>query len=187
MIYLVSGIALYAALRLTAALPSQRDKMVKRMGTGAYALFAGLVTALALYLVVEGWRGMPVKIMYQPPAWGHYANYALTFLAFLLVGVAIFRGRLRQALRYPLMLAILAWGAGHLLSSGNLRNLILFDGLMLYAALQIFVARENGVRPSPEVRGGHDLLSLAAGAALFGLAAQLHGTFIGVPVFALTQ
>jgi hypothetical protein len=49
------------------------------------------------------------------------------------------------------------------------------------------VAAINGVRPSPEVRIGHDGLSLIFGAALYGIMTQLHPALIGVPIFALSK
>ncbi len=77
------------------------------------------------------------------------------------------------------------WSVGHLLANGDLASLILFGGFLVYAVVHIVLGTMNGVRPTPEVRGGHDLLSILAGIALYGVMAQLHGALIGVPVFAL--
>jgi hypothetical protein len=45
----------------------------------------------------------------------------------------------------------------------------------------------NGIRPTPEVRTGHDGLSLIFGAALCGIMTQLHLALIGVPIFAISK
>ena len=42
-----------------------------------------------------------------------------------------------------------------------------------------------GFRPSPEVRQGHDMLSLLAGVALYGVMIQLHAHLIGVALFSI--
>jgi hypothetical protein len=42
-----------------------------------------------------------------------------------------------------------------------------------------------GIRPSPETRSGHDILSMVAGVALYIVMVQLHPVLIGVPVLAI--
>jgi uncharacterized membrane protein len=148
-----------------------------------YRPLYGAVSVVALALIVMGWRWSDFVAVYQPPHWGRYANYGLTLIAFLCLGVFLFRGKLRQTLRFPMGLAVLFWGTGHLLANGDLAGLILFGGFMTYAVLHIGFGIARGVRPSPEVRAGHDLLSLLAGVALYGVMTQLHPVLIGVPIF----
>jgi hypothetical protein len=45
---------------------------------------------------------------------------------------------------------------------------------------------QRDARPSPDWRPGHDLLSVLAGVALYGVTTQLHGILAGVPVMALS-
>ena len=85
-----------------------------------------------------------------------------------------------------LLLAITATVGFYTLQPNEARVLILFGGILVYAAAHIAIGMANGVRPTPEVRQGHDLLSILAGIALYGLMAQIHGAVIGVPVFSIT-
>jgi hypothetical protein len=105
----------------------------------------------------------------------------------LLFGVFLLRGSWRQRLRFPMGLAVIFWAAGHLFANGDRRSLILFGGLLAYAVAHIAIGLAQGVRPSPDVRQGHDLLSLLTGAALYGVMTQLHPVLIGVPVLVLTR
>ena len=84
-------------------------------------------------------------------------------------------------------IAVIFWACGHLLANGDLASVILFGGFLIYAFAHLVIGTLNGVRPSPEVRNGHDLISILIGIALYGVMAQLHGALIGVPVFNLTQ
>lgn len=68
--------------------------------------------------------------LYDPPGWGWYVNYVLTFIAFLCVGVFLFRGGYRQRLRFPMAIATVFWATGHLFANGDLASLILFGGLL---------------------------------------------------------
>ena len=183
MIMLVLGVGLLAALHL----PQVKAAITARAGQSGHGLVFGAVSIVSLALIVWGWRLSGFVPVYEPPVWGRHANFALSFLAFLCLGIFLFRGRLRQLLRFPMGIAIALWSVGHLLANDDLRSLILFGGLLLSAILLIAVRMKQGAGPSPETRSGHDLLSLLAGAALYGVMTQLHGVLIGVPVLVLRQ
>jgi uncharacterized membrane protein len=183
MILLALGVVLFAVLHLIPALPPAKAALVGRVGEKAYGPLYGSASVLALALIVAGWRWSPFIPVYEPASWGRYANYGMTLVAFLCLGIFLFRGKLRQTLRFPMGLAVLFWGTGHLLANGDLAGLILFGGFLAYALLHIAIGVAQGVRPSPDVRGGHDLLSLLAGVALYGVMTQLHPVLIGVPIY----
>ncbi|MBC8036457.1 MAG: hypothetical protein H7X89_04500 [Rhizobiales bacterium] len=187
MILLALGVLLLSALHLVPALPRLKAAVIARAGQGAYGPAFGAVAILAMALIVIGWRLSDAAPVYEPPFWGHHANFGLTFLAFLCLGVFLFRGKLRQALRFPMGIAVVLWSSGHLLANGDLRSVVLFGGLLLSAILLIGVGMAQGARPSPETRGGHDLLSLVMGAALYGVMTQLHPVIAGVPILSLTR
>jgi len=182
---LAASVLLFSVLHLLPALPQTKAAVIARTGAGLYGPIFGALSVVALILIWQGWRGADFIAVYEPPAWGRFANMALSFLAFLLIGVFLFRGQLRQRLRFPMVIAVLLWGTGHLLANGDLRSLILFGGLMAYGLLHIGVGLATGARPTADVRAGHDLISLLAGAALYVAMTQLHPVVIGVPVFQL--
>jgi len=183
MIVLAFGVMAMAALHLIAAVPTWKLRVKEMTGERLYGPLFGLASLALLAVIVAGWRLSAFVPVYEPPAWGWMANYLLTFLAFQCFGVFLFRGQLRQRLRFPMGLAVIFWAAGHLLANGDQRSLILFGGLAAYAVAHVAIAMAQGVRPAPEVRLGHDLLSLLAGAALYGVMTQLHPALIGVPIF----
>lgn len=185
MIILALGVLLTAALHLVAAVPPLKMRFKAVVGEAAYGPLFGLGTIVGIGVIILGWRMAPFIPVYEPPAWGRHANFLLTLIAFICLGIFLFRGRLRQILRFPMALATVFWAAGHLLANGDLASLILFGGLLIYGVLHMLLAFLNGVRPSPEVRSGHDLLSVLAGIALYGVMAQLHGALIGVPLIQL--
>jgi hypothetical protein len=102
------------------------------------------------------------------------------------MGIFLFRGWLRQLVRWPWPLAIALIALGHLLIVGDVAGIVLFGGIFLYGVALLGLSWANGVRPSPEWRAGHDLLSVLAGVALYGVGTQLHGILAGVPVMTLS-
>jgi uncharacterized membrane protein len=183
MILLAFGVVLFMVLHGIPAVPDVKRRLIAAVGAGAYGPAYGVASLLALAIIVMGWRSSPFVAVYEPRLWGWHVNYVLTLTGFLFLGIFLFRGKLRQMVRYPMAIATIFWATGHLFANGDLAALILFGGLLLGMVLFILVASANGVRPSPEVRAGHDGLSLFAGVALYGVMTQLHPVLIGVPIF----
>ena len=186
MILLAFGVLITSLLHLVAAAPMLKARLKTAVGARAYGPVFGIASLLGIAAVIAGWRLADFDPVYDPPQWGRHANFGLTLIGFVCLGIFVFRGALRQRLRFPMAAAVIFWSIGHLLANGDRASLILFGGFFVYAAAHIVIATANGVRPSPEVRGGHDLLAVLIGIALYGVMAQLHGAVIGVPVFNLS-
>ena len=184
MILLGLGVALFALCHLTLAVPQANDALRRRFGK-IYSAGFGFFSLIPLVLIVLGWRMSPFVPVYEPLPWGRIVTYILVLLGFLCLGVFLFRGRLRQRLRFPLAWAVVFWSIGHLFANGDAASLILFGGMLIYALAHLGLGVANGIRPSPVVRQGHDVVSILIGAALCGVAAQLHPLFAGVPIVSL--
>jgi uncharacterized membrane protein len=184
MILLGLGVLLFAACHLTLAVPQANDALRRRFGK-SYAIGFGLFSLIPLTLIVFGWRLSPFVPVYDPPGWGRIATFILVLAGFLCLGVFVFRGSFRQRLRFPLAWAVVFWALGHLFANGDGASLILFGGMLIYALAHLGLGVANGIRPSPILRQGHDLISIVIGVAFYGAAAQLHALFTGVPVVSL--
>ena len=181
MALLAIAVIAFALIHLIAAVPPVKARVQQALGR-SYGLAFGIAATVALVLIVVGWQVAGDVAVYEPPMRARQATVGLLLLAFLSLAVFLFRGRLRQHLRFPLAIAVMLWGAGHLFANGDLASLILFGGLFAYGAAHLGLGVAYGVRPSPEVRSGHDVLSLIAGVALYVAMVQLHPVLIGVPV-----
>ena len=186
MLLLAFGVLFTAVLHLVAAVPSLKAKLKQRVGEKAYGPVFGIASIIGIVLIVLGWRSSDFVFLYDPPTWGRHANYLLTLIAFVFLGIFLFRGSWRQKVRFPMAFAAIFWATGHLLANGDMASVILFGGFLVYAVLHIVIGTANGVRPSPVVREGHNLLSVLSGIALYGIMTQLHMALIGVPVFQLS-
>jgi uncharacterized membrane protein len=186
MIPLALLVALFAVIHLIPSIPAVKRPLAAQFGR-AWGPVYGVVSLTALVLVVLAWRAAPVDPIYDPPLWGFYATFALVLAGFVCLGIFLCRGTWRQRLAMPLSFGVILWGVGHLFSNGDLASIILFTGFALYGAAHLGIGLATGYRPSPEVRKGHDGLSLLVGVALFGLMTQLHGVLVGVPILTLTR
>ncbi len=185
MILLALGVILFAACHLTLAIPEANEAVRRGFGK-LYGPGFGLVSLVPLVLIVLGWRMAPFDPLYEAPSWGRIATFALVLLAFLCLGIFLFRGSLRQKLRFPLAWGVVFWSLGHLCSNGDWASVILFGGMLIYALAHLGLGSANGIRPSPVIRQGHDVISIIMGVALYGVFAQLHPLLTGVPVVTLS-
>jgi uncharacterized membrane protein len=180
---LVGILLLFGMVHLVPAVPSIKASAVATLGK-AYGPVYGIVSLALLAAAIWCFRQIVPEALYDVPSWGRHANYGLSLLGFLCLGIFIFRGSWRNSLRHPMALAIVLWALGHLLANGDVGTTILFGGFALIALAQAALRSSVGIADGP-VREGHNMLSILAGVALYGVAVQLHQTFAGVPVFQL--
>ena len=178
------AVALFAVIHLIPAFPPLKGRLKDRLGK-AYGMLFALGSIVSLVLIVLGWQMADRVQIYDPPTWGFRVNLALSFVAFLLIGVFLFRGKARQLLRLPLAMAVVLWATGHLLANGDQASIILFGGLLAYGATHLAAGFAQGFRPSPEVRQGHDVIALFVSVALYGVMIQMHQHVVGVALFSI--
>jgi uncharacterized membrane protein len=185
-ILLALAVLAFIGVHLIAVMPAVKSSLKSRLGK-AYGPAFGMASLISLALVVLAWRARELVVVYDPPVWGRHATFSLVLIAFLFLGMWIFRGSWRQSIRFPLAIATIFWGFGHLFVRGDVASLILFGGLVAYGAAHLALGMANGLHPTPEVRKGHNLLGILFGVAFYGVFTQLHAVLIGVPVLTLTN
>jgi uncharacterized membrane protein len=184
MTLLVLALLAFAVVHLVPAIPRAKAAAKASLGR-AYGPVYGVASLLLLVAAIAAFRNADVEPLYDVPTWGAHANFGLTLLAFIFVGIFLFRGSWRNRLGYPMAIATVIWAAGHLLANGDTRTTVFFVGFAVIALLQAFLSSRLVDRVASEERGGHNLLSVLFGVALYGIMAQIHGAVIGVPVVTL--
>ncbi len=185
MTLLVLLLAVFAAVHVIPAVPVAKAAVQAVLGK-AYGAVYGMASLVLLVLCVWAFRQAEPGHFYDPPSWGRHANFLFTLVAFLFIGIFLARGSWRNAVRYPMAIAVAFWALGHLLANGEARSVTFIAGLALAALLHAVLASALPERSASDERGGHNLLSVLFGLALYGLMAQLHGALIGIPVIDLT-
>ena len=161
-----------------------------RIGDKAYK---GLYTAASLAgfaLIVWGYglaRQQPV-VLWLPPLWTRHLAALLTVPAFVLLVAAYVPGNsLKTRLRHPMVLSIQLWALAHLLANGNLADVLLFGGFLVWAALSFGAARGRDRAAGAVSAPGRlvpTLVAVAVGLVAWAVFAfWAHGVLIGVRPF----
>ena len=185
MVKLILCITAFGLVHLLPAIPLLKTKAVGLLGK-AYGPIYGVLSLALLAVAIWAFRQTTPTSLYDVPAWGRYANFGFSLLGFVCVGIFLFRGSWRNVLRYPMGLGVVLWATGHLLANGDVATTVLFGGLALFAALHIVLKWLVGPFIATDVRPGHNLLSVIAGIAVYGIMTQLHYAIAGVGLVQLS-
>lgn len=185
---LVFGLILFLGVHTISIINEPwRNRMAARLGEMPWKGVYAAVAIIGLVLVVQGYgaaRYDPV-ILYTPPAWLRHVAFLLLLPVFPLLIAAYLPGRIKSAVKHPMILAVKFWALAHLLANGMLADVVLFGGFLAWAVAERISLKRRTPRPipgAPESRR-NDIVAVVAGLVVFVVFAfWLHRVLIGVPV-----
>ena len=147
MLYLVLGLVLFLGMHsVRIVADGWRTQTMARLGAGAWKGLYSLASAAGLVLIVWGYglaRQQPV-VLWLPPVGMRHAAALLTLITFiLLVAAYVPRNAIKARLHHPMVLGVKVWALAHLISNGNLADVVLFGAFLLWAVLDFRAARQR--------------------------------------------
>ncbi len=187
MLTLVAGLVLFLGIHsLQSLAPQWRAHRLAQWGELPYKGLYALVSVLGLVLIVVGYgqaRDEPVLLWPVPKGMAH-ASVLLMWLSMVLLVAAYWpRNGIRARLRHPMTLGVKVWALAHLLANGQLADLLLFGGFLVWSVLVFRSARRRPAPAAPAaVSTTATVLTLLAGTAVWALFlwGGLHARWIGV-------
>jgi uncharacterized membrane protein len=186
MIYLVVGLGLFLGLHSIAIVaPDFRNSAIQRLGKGAWKGIYALISLIGFVLIVYGYglaRAEPI-VLYAPPAWTRHLSALLLIPVFPLIFAAYLPGRIKTALKHPMLAAVKFWALAHLISNGTLADVLLFGGFLAWAVADRISFKH---RTQPDLRTApagklNDVIAVVLGLVAYAVFARwLHLSLIGV-------
>ncbi len=186
MIFLILGVLVWSGVHLLPILGVQtRAAWIGRLGEGPYKGLFALSIVGAIALMVLGWRSASPVGLYAPPAWGVVVANLAMFAALVLFIGSNLKTNLKRIVRHPQLTGVAVWGFGHLLANGDVRSLVLFGGLGLWAIGAIVgINRRDGAWQKPEpLPLAAEFKLLAAGIVAYVVLTFAHPYISGVSSF----
>lgn len=146
-----------------------------------------IVSIVGFVLLIRGYglaRQQPL-ILYQPQPWMRHFAALLMLPVFPLLFAAYMPGRIRTAMKHPMLVAVKLWAVAHLLANGALADVVLFGAFLAWAVADRVSFKHRTQRPIPSAPSSrwNDLLAIVLGLAVYVLfVGYLHAKWIGVPV-----
>jgi len=187
MTILILGLVLFLGAHTFTTLRPARAAAMGRLGEGPYKGLYSIVSAVGIFLIVWGfgqYRSAGYVQVWTPPPELKPLTLALNWFAFVALAAAYSPlGRIKSALRHPMLVGVKAWALAHLLANGDLGSILLFGGLLVWAVYdRIAVKRRGDVGAPPSGVTAGDAIALVVGSAAFALMFWLHPIAFGVPI-----
>ena len=191
MLIFILGIIVFLGVHsVRIAAPEWRLAKIEQWGDNTWKGLYSVISLIGFVLLVWGY-GMArpdAPVLYEPPVWMKHITALLMLFAFIFLGIFIARpGRMKPALKHPMLIAIKTWALAHLLANGDLASLILFLSVLAWAVVdRIAIKRqERAGLAAPYIVPGpvsNDVIGIAIGLVLYVLFVwRLHELLIGVP------
>ena len=167
-----------------------RQALIDRFGPMAWKGLYSVISLVGFVLLVKGYAAARLEptVVWVPPVGLRHAASLLTLLAFILLAAAYVPGNaIKARMGHPMTLAVKTWALAHLLANGNLADVLLFGGFLVWAVLVFRAARARDRLNPPApvaVRPLALVLCVVAGAAAWAVFAfWAHAALIGVRPF----
>ncbi len=150
------------------------------LGDGPGKPIIAVLSVLALYLMIAGFRAADTVVLWSPPAFLTHLNNLLMLMAVFLVNLGFSRGVLRTKIRHPMLNAVKTWAIAHLLVNGDLASVVLFGSMFVWAlADMILINRQEPAwnRPAPGP-ARNDLIYGVVALGVYGVVGWVH-TWLG--------
>ena len=187
---LVAGIAVFFGVHLVRVVaPDFRERSIARLGPWGWRGVYSLVSLAGLALMVHGYvAAKPYSPwLWSLPVWTRHLAALVMLPALVLLLAAYLPGRIRSAVKHPMMIAVVLWSAAHLAANGQVVDVVFFGSFLLWGSVvakSAFARTSSSPPPSLPATPANDFLAVAAGAAAWAwLAFGGHRVLFGVPIF----
>ena len=187
MSWLVAGLLLFFGLHSIAIVaPAWRDATAARLGDPTWKALYSIGSLIGFVMLVHGYglARADALVLYAPPTWMRHVAALLMLPVFPLLLATYLPGRIKAAVKHPMLTATKAWALAHLLVNGSLADVLLFGSFLAWAvADRIAVGKrpvERRIPGSPPARW-NDAVAIVGGLALYALfVGGLHQRWFGV-------
>jgi uncharacterized membrane protein len=190
---LLAGLVIFLGMHsLSVVNRDARDRFAARLGEKPWKGLYSVVSLVGFALIIIGYglaRSQPV-VLYQPQLWTRHIALVLMVPVFVLIIASNVNtnGVIKRATKHPMLLATKIWALAHLVSNGNLADVLLFGSFLIWAVIARISAksRTSKITGNPPAKAASPTVVPDVIAVLVGLAAYVwfllhgHAWLIGV-------
>ncbi len=185
MTLLIAGVLIWSLAHMFKRLmPEARASIDEKLGAGPAKGIIALIFLASILMMVFGFMAAGEQAVYEPPSWGAVTNNLLMVVAVFLMGAGSGKGVSPTLLRHSMLTGVVVWSGGHLLANGDIRSVVLFGGLGIWAVLNMLVINmREGAWDRPEAGPiKADIKTVVISLIIFAVIAAIHH-FIGPSPF----
>jgi len=164
-----------------------RNALAARLGEWPWKGLYALISLVGFVLLVQGWAQVRLEpiVLWVPPTWTRHVTMLLMLPVFALLLAAYLPGRIKTATKHPMLIATKLWALSHLISHGQLHEVMLFGAFLAWAVADRISLKRRAPRATPALPGSalNDVIVVVAGLALYvAFVLKGHAWLIGIPL-----
>ncbi|MEL7430423.1 MAG: NnrU family protein [Pseudomonadota bacterium] len=189
MFLLILGLVVFLGIHSTRVFaPAFRERMIAERGERTWKLLYAVFSIIGFVLLIYGYGAARLDnvFFYSAPTWfAHILILLMIPVMILLVASQLPAGRIKKAVKNPMLLATKIWAIGHMAVNGDLASWLLFGTFLAWAVIVLISTKKRGQTFPQETSTMSDVLSVVVGlGAWFAFAFWLHEWLFGVAVIA---
>jgi len=173
MLVLLTGLVIFLGVHsVSIVAPAWRESMVSRLGAerwkGLYSVAS--IAGFVILVWATASRGRSGDSL--PAAGMAVARHGnIDAACFPLLLATYFPGRIKAAVKHPMLAATMAWALAHLLANGALADVLLFGGFLAWAVLDRISAGKRAERAATGAPPAkfNDIIAVVGGLAIYWL------------------
>ncbi len=188
MTLLIAGLILFLGAHSTRIFADDwRTRTMVRIGEKPWKGLVTVISIIGFVLIVVGYgnaRLDPV-VLWVPPVWTRHLAILINLVAFISITAAyVPRNSIKSKFGHPMVAGVKAWSIAHLISNGNLADVILFGAFLAWSIVDFRNSRRrdraNGTT-YPAGTTGRNALTVVIGTVAWAVfMVYLHVRLIGV-------
>jgi uncharacterized membrane protein len=180
---LICGFILFFGLHCMPDIGNSRQKLFDKFGEKAYMALYSLVSLAGLVLFIRGLSAIPAQQLWQPFDGSWQLSLVLMWFSLYCMTSMFLPSSVHRITRHPMLLGVLFWSLAHLVSNGQLKDLVLFGSFLILAAYKIPALNKRKPGDKAGAPGlGKELVAVGITAAVFIAVLYAHTWIAGVPL-----
>lgn len=189
MVLLIVGLILFLGIHSVRVFaPDFRENFIANRGEGAWKGLYTAISLIGLVVLIYGFGQARIDnvFFYSSPTWMSHIQLLLMIPAMILFIASQFpAGRIKKAVKNPMLIGVKIWAIGHLLVNGDLASWLVFGSFLVWAVLVVISTKKRGQTFPDETSTKADVFSVVIGLGVWAaIVFWLHERFIGVPAIA---
>ena len=195
MTLLIAGLILFLGAHSTRIFADDwRTRTMVRIGEKPWKGLVTVISIIGFVLIVVGYgnaRLDPV-VLWVPPVWTRHLAILINLVAFISITAAyVPRNSIKSKFGHPMVAGVKAWSIAHLISNGNLADVILFGAFLAWSIVDFRNSRRRDRANGTTYPAGtmdRNVMTIVIGTVVWAVFTLfLHVRLIGVAPLPMTS
>jgi uncharacterized membrane protein len=192
MLMLIAGLVIFLGLHSSRVFAEGfRQSIISKRGENAWKGIYSILSIVGFVLIIYGYgdsRLAPITL-WNPPVWTRHVAGLLMLVAFIFLAAAyVPKNPIKARVGHPMLIGTKVWAGAHLLANGNVGDVLLFGGFLVWAVLCFRTSKKRDRAEGKTYPPGSAMAlvtTIVVGIVLWAaFAFYLHAAWIGVRPFA---